>query len=74
MTPAQHAYDKDLARALANASQRIERRSGKIAALLKTASQRIDALSSAVPVDPAPQTAQHQSIQPASPAGSSGHA
>jgi hypothetical protein len=82
MTPAQRQYDKDLAISLANIAQQIERRSGKLASMLKIAARRIDALSSesaermvAVPVEQPMQMAQAQATnQPASQAGSSGHA
>jgi hypothetical protein len=58
MTPAQRKYDLDLIASMRQMSQQIVPRSRKIADALKVAADRLDALSSAAPVEPAPQLAQ----------------
>jgi hypothetical protein len=58
MTPSQRKYDQDLAASLRNMAQSIEPRSRKLHDILKLASERINALSSAVPVEPAPHLGQ----------------
>ena len=68
MTPAQRKYDTDLIASMRRMSQRIEPRSRQISDALKVAADRLDALSSAAPVEPTPQLAQDGQLvqQPAS--------
>ena len=68
MTSAQCKYDIDLIAAMRRMVQNIESRSRQLSDTLKVAAERLDALSSAAPVEPAPQLAQNgQPInQPAS--------
>jgi hypothetical protein len=68
MTPAQRKFDVDLVASMRRMAQRIEPRSRQLSDALKLAATRIDALSSAAPVEPAPQLAQDGQIihQPAS--------
>jgi hypothetical protein len=68
MTPAQRKYDQDMIAAMRRMAQNIEPRSRQMSDMLKVAAERLDALSSAAPVEPAPQLAQNgQPIhQPAS--------
>jgi hypothetical protein len=68
MTPAQRKFDQDLIASMRRMAQRIEPRSRQLSDALKVAAERIDALSSAAPVEPAPQLAQDGQInnQPAS--------
>jgi hypothetical protein len=68
MTPAQRKYDIDLVASMRRMAQRIEPRSRQLSDALKLAATRIDALSSAAPVEPEPKVAQDgQAIhQPAS--------
>jgi hypothetical protein len=68
MTPAQRKYDLDLIASMRRMSQRIAPRSRQISDALKVAAERLDALSSAAPVEPAPQLAQDGQLvqQPAS--------
>jgi len=68
MTPAQRKYDIDLVASMRRMAQRIEPRSRQLSDALKLAATRIDALSSAAPVEPAPQLAQDGQLmnQPAS--------
>ena len=57
MTPAQRKYDIDLIASLRRMAQNIEPRSRQLSDTLKVAAERLDALSSAAPVEPAPQLA-----------------
>ena len=68
MTPAQRKYDQDFIASLRRMAKNIEPRSRQLSDTLKLAAERLDALSSAVPVEPAPQLAQDGQIkhQPAS--------
>ena len=68
MTPAQRKYDRDLVASMRRMALSIEPRSRKISDALKQAAERLDALSSAAPVEPAPQLAQDGNLikQPAS--------
>jgi len=68
MTPAQRKYDIDLVASMRRMAQRIEPRSRQLSDALKLAATRIDALSSAAPVEPAPKLAQDGQLdhQPAS--------
>jgi hypothetical protein len=68
MTPAQRKYDQDLAASMRTMAQRIEPRSRQISDALKVAASRLDALSSAAPVEPGPNVAQDTPLihQPAS--------
>jgi len=68
MTPAQRKYDQDFIASLRRMAKNIEPRSRQLSDTLKLAAERLDALSSAAPVEPAPQLAQDgQAIhQPAS--------
>jgi len=58
MTPAQRKYDQDLIASMRRMAQNIEPRSRQLSDTLKLAAERMDALSSAAPVEPAPQLAQ----------------
>ena len=68
MTPAQSKYDIDLVASMRRMAQRIEPRSRQLSDALKVAATRIDALSSAAPVESAPHLAQDGQLdhQPAS--------
>jgi len=68
MTPAQRKYDIDLVASMRRMAQRIEPRSRQLSDALKVAATRIDALSSAAPVESAPHLAQDGQLdhQPAS--------
>ena len=67
MTPTQRKYDEDLVLSLHNMAQWIAPRSRKVSDTLKLAADRIDALSSAAPVEAPPALDAHgQIIQPAS--------
>jgi hypothetical protein len=54
MTPAQQKYDQDLARSMRNISQQLAPRSRKLSDIFQLAAERLEALSSAVPIDPPP--------------------
>jgi hypothetical protein len=63
MTPAQRKYDRDFIGALRRMAQNIEPRSRQLSDTLKLAAERIDALSSAAPIDqPASTPEQPQSL------------
>jgi len=67
MTPAQRKFDTDLVTSLHTMARQIEPRSRKASDTLKLAADRIDALSSAAPVEAPPALDAHgQIIQPAS--------
>jgi predicted component of type VI protein secretion system len=68
MTPAQRKYDIDLIASLRRMAQNIEPRSRQLSDTLKAAAERLDALSSQVPVEPGPNVAQDTPLdhQPAS--------
>jgi len=67
MTPSQRKYDQDLIASMRRMAQNIEPRSRQLSDTLKAAAERLDALSSAAPVEPAPQLAQDRTgFQPAS--------
>ena len=51
MTPAQRKYDRDFVGALQRMAKSIEPRSRQLSDTLKLAAERIDALSSAAPID-----------------------
>ena len=75
MTPAQRKYDQDLIASLRQLSLRIAPRSRKVGDALRMAAQRLDALSSAAPVEAAPHLDQHgQPTQPASSKPDQAHA
>ena len=75
MTPAQRKYDTDLAAAMRDMAVRVASRSRKISDTLKVAADRLDALSSGVPVDPVPELDHHGNIkQPASTLGRASNA
>ena len=67
MTPAQRQYDIDLVAAMRRMAVWIEPRSRKVSDTLRVAADRIYALASTLPADPAVQLDQHgNKIQPAS--------
>ena len=59
MTPAQRKYDTDMITSMRRMAQNIEPRSRQMSDMLKVAAERLDALSAAAPVEPAPQLAQN---------------
>jgi hypothetical protein len=70
MTPAQRQYDLDLAVAMQRMAKQIEPKSRKVSETLRLAAERIAALASSLPADPAVQLDQHgNKIQPASTPG-----
>jgi hypothetical protein len=68
MTPAQRKYDQDFIASLLRMAKNIEPRSRQLSDTLKLAAERMDALSSAAPVEPGPNVAQDTPLihQPAS--------
>jgi hypothetical protein len=76
MTPAQRKYDQDLIIAMRRMAANVEPRSRQLSDTLKVAAERLDALSSAAPVEPAPQLAHDGQIihQPASAPDQATHA
>ena len=65
MTPAQRQYDIDLAASMRRMAQWIEPRSRKVSDTLRVAADRIYALASALPADPAVQLDEHgNKVQP----------
>lgn len=65
MTPAQRKYDLDLATSMKRMAVWIEPRSRKVSDTLRIAADRISALASALPADPAVQLDPHgNKVQP----------
>ena len=66
MTPAQRKYDLDLAASMHRMAKWIEPRSRKVSLTLKMAAERIEALTSGLPITTETQIDKHGNIQPAS--------
>ena len=68
MTPAQRKYDLELASSLRTMSQQVSPRSRKLGDTLTLAADRIDALSSSIPVDqPLPVDGEGKALPPPAP-------
>ena len=68
MTPAQRKYDLELAASLRTMSQQVSPRSRKLGDTLTLAADRIDALSSSIPVDqPLPVDGEGKALPPPAP-------
>lgn len=67
MTPGERQYDIELANSMRTLARSVRDRSRKLADTLTAGAARIDALSSAAPIDPTPSIDEHgEAVQPAS--------